>query len=578
MLFTTLAFILGAVRMSARGAVVQRLGAVESMAAVDVLCLDKTGTLTTNRLVLERVRVVDPDATEDEVRRLLGLFASASLDERNKTVLAIRAALGEPGAAAVLDRLPFKSQNRYSAVRLRPSGEGQGELTLVLGACEALRPFIPDEAGGWEEAWRELLPTGLRLLMLARADGPLGPFEGRLPEVRLRPLGLIALSDELRPDAGEVLAELAAQGIRFKIISGDHPETVRAAVSRLGLPLGREDVVTGEELAAAADPERLLEERSIYARVAPRQKVEIVEALRRRGHRVAMVGDGINDILAIKRADLGIAMGEGSPATRAVADLVLENNRFGLLPATLAEGRNILRNLRRAGKIFLLKNVYTLLLIIATLGVFRLPFPYLPQQVTLLNKLTITIPVFVITASRTSAARAGHAGFLRSIGLFALTTGIATGLAGLAVMLLSARVLGDPELTQRTMLLSTLVLLGLGNLPRVLTAEGERLTWTDRRLLGWTPAAVLLYAAAMYWPPAADFFRLAPLDLHALGRGAGGDRRRPPRLRGPGPGRRGVAGRRQSAWCRTPSVNGRPWRAKMCRLRGANSPTSSKYM
>jgi cation-transporting P-type ATPase E len=276
-------------------------------------------------------------------------------------------------------------------------------------------------------------------------------------------------------------------------------------------------VVTGEELAAAADPASLLEERAIYARVAPRQKVEIVEALRRRGHRVAMVGDGINDILAIKRADLGIAMGEGSPATRAVADLVLENNRFGLLPATLAEGRNILRNLRRAGKIFLLKNVYTLLLIVATLGVFRLPFPYLPQQVTLLNKLTITIPVLVITASRTSAARAGHAGFLRSIGLFALTTGIATGLAGLAVMLLSARVLGDPELTQRTMLLSTLVLLGLGNLPRVLTVEGERLTWTDRRLLGWLPVAALLYAAVMYWSLAADFFQLAPLDLARWG-------------------------------------------------------------
>jgi cation-transporting P-type ATPase E len=210
-------------------------------------------------------------------------------------------------------------------------------------------------------------------------------------------------------------------------------------------------------------------------------------------------------------------MGAGSPATRAVADLVLENNRFDLLPATLAEGRNILRNLRRAGKVFLLKNVYTLLLIVAALGVFRLPFPYLPQQVTLLNKLTITIPVLVITVSRTSAARAGHAGFLRSIGRFALTTGAAVGLAGLAVMLLSARAFGDPEITQRTMLLSTLVLLGLGNLPRVLTAEGERLTWTDRRFLVWPPAAVLLYAAAMYWPPAADFFRLAPLDLARWG-------------------------------------------------------------
>src|SRR4029077_7553225 len=137
-----------------------------------------------------------------------------------------------------------------------------------------------------------------------------------------------------------------------------------------------------KELAAAADPERLVEERSIFARIEPQQKVEIVEGLQRRGHRVAMIGDGINDLLAIKRSDLGIAMGEGSAATRTVAGLVLENNQFDLLPATLEEGRNILRNLRRAGKLFLVKNVYTLLLILAAVGVFRIDFPYLPQQVT----------------------------------------------------------------------------------------------------------------------------------------------------------------------------------------------------
>jgi cation-transporting P-type ATPase E len=177
----------------------------------------------------------------------------------------------------------------------------------------------------------------------------------------------------------------------------------------------------------------------------------------------------------------------------------------------------VLRNIRRAGKVFLVKNVYTLLLIVAALGVFGLPFPYLPQQVTLLNKLTIGVPVLVITASRTSAARAGHAGFVRSVGRFALITGLATGLAGLAALLISAWGLGDPVLTQRTVLLSTLILIGLCTLPRVLTAEGERLTATDRRLLGWVPAAGLLYAAAMYWPLAADFFQLAPLDLARWG-------------------------------------------------------------
>ena len=513
-LFTTLSFILGAVRLSGRGAVVQRLGAVESMAAVNVLCLDKTGTLTTNRLRLEQVVVVAPNATEDEVRGLLGLFAGASLDGQNKTFQAIREAHGPARAVAeVFDRLPFKSQNRYSAVRLRPDGADE-ELTLVLGACEALAPFIPEAAKGrWQSVWHELLPTGLRLLLFARGPGVREPFDGHLQDLELEPLALIALSDELRPDAASVLAELAAQGIRFKIISGDHPDTVHATVSRLNLALSREDAVTGAELAASPDPARLLEERSIFARVAPRQKVEIVEALQRRGDRVAMIGDGVNDLLAIKRADLGIAMGEGSPATRTVAALVLENNRFDLLPATLEEGRNILRNLRRTSKIFLLKNVYTLLLILAALVVFRIDFPYLPEQVTLLNKLTISIPVFVLTISRTSAARAGHHGFVRSVGWFALTTGLVTGLTGLAVFVLSAEVFDDPVRTQRTMLLATLVVLGLGNLPRVLTAEGESLSLTDRRFLWWLPASLGLFVAVMYWPFSADFFQLTPLGL-----------------------------------------------------------------
>jgi cation-transporting ATPase E len=509
-LFTTLAFIIGAVRMSGRGAIVQRLSAVESMAAINVLCLDKTGTLTTNRLVLDQIRVVDPNTSEEEVRRKLARFASASLDERNKTVQALRETLGPPGTMEVLDRLPFKSQNRYSAVRVRP--EGGAELTLVLGASESLQPFFSKEGSGGEKAWPELLPSGLRLLMFAEVEGPYGSFDGRLADVHLRPLALVALSDELRPDAAAVLTELGEQGIRFKIISGDHPETVHATVERLGLPISREEVITGAELAAAGSPGDLLAKHSIYARVAPKQKVEIVEALQKCGYRVGMTGDGINDILAIKRADLGIAMGDGTPATRAVAALVLENNRFELLPATLAEGRNILRNLRRAGKIFLLKNVYTLLLIIATLGVFGLPFPYLPQQVTLLNKLTIGVPVLVITLSRTTAARAGHAGFLRSIGVFALVTGFVTAVAGVAVLLVSVHVFHDTEITPRTMLLSSLVLIGLGNLPRVLTGEGEQLTWFDRRFLLWLPVAVLMYLVAMYWPLSADFFQLAPLD------------------------------------------------------------------
>src|SRR5579864_69749 len=523
-LFTTLAFILGAVRMSQRGAVVQRLSAVEAMAAIDVLCMDKTGTLTTNELCLEVTRLVDERANEKEVDTLLALFAKAWSDEQNKTIEALRKrfAGGDSNLVrlrtrlescpTVVDRLPFKSQNRYSAVHFRT--ERNEEFTLVLGAVEALEPLFAADAGReWKRTCGELLSKGLRLLMFARADKPVSKFEGRLPALPLQPLALLGFSDELRPDATEVLSGLASQGIRFKIISGDHPETVRATIVRLGLAANPHDTATGIELAAGADLRQLLQQRTIFARVAPQQKLDIIHALQQSGHRVGMIGDGINDILAIKTADLGIAMGAGSPATRTVAGLVLENNCFELLPATLQEGRNILRNLRRAAKLFLLKNVYTLILILIGLGLLRLHFPYLPQQVTLLNLLTIGIPVLLLTLNRQPSRSASHVGFLASVGWFALTTGTLIGVAGLAISLYSANAWPDSVRTQRTILLTTLIVLGLANLPRVLMDDAEPLSIGDRRLLVWIPVAALLFAIAMYWPPAAYFFVLEPLEF-----------------------------------------------------------------
>ncbi|HEX5271830.1 MAG TPA: HAD-IC family P-type ATPase, partial [Gemmataceae bacterium] len=206
-LMTTLAFTLGAVRMSRRGAVVQQINAVESMASVDVLCMDKTGTLTTNRLRLDRVTPVG--VGEDEARAALRLFALASLDVRSKSVQALRVAFGEAGPQPeLLDQVPFKSQNRYSAVRLRVGGT---ERALALGAFEALRPLLePDGRDTAEATWRGLLPTGLRLLLFAEVLGT-RPFQGSLDSFPLRPLALVALSDELRPEAAAVLAALAAQ-------------------------------------------------------------------------------------------------------------------------------------------------------------------------------------------------------------------------------------------------------------------------------------------------------------------------------------------------------------------------------
>ena len=501
-LMTTLAFTLGAVRMSRRGAVVQRLSAVESMAAIDVLCMDKTGTLTTGHLTLDQLRAIDGD--ENDVRARLRMFAWASVDDGNKAVQALRAALGPlPGEKPdVIDQIPFKSQNRYSTVRARYEGK---EQTLVLGAFEALRPLLA-EPGPAEAVWHELLPTGLRLLLFAEAGHSAGspPFDGSLNGYSLRPLALVALSDQLRPEAGAVLDALAAQGIRFKILSGDNPETVRATIAHLRLLLGPEPVVTGDQLESASDRSRLIGEAGVFGRVAPKQKLEIVTTLQAAGLHVGMIGDGINDILPIKRADLGIAMGAGSGATQTVADLVLENNDFRLLPAVLDEGRTLLNNLRRAAKLFLLKNVYTLFLIIFGFGVLGLEFPYLPQQVTLLNTLTIGGPAFLMMFGRTPR-RPARGGFLREVGGFALGAGLVMGVCGLAVWLWSAWHLGDDPQTQRTVLLSTLILMGLGNL--LVVAEGER------RPYWWAAAVLPAYAAVMYVTPLAYFFVLTPLSL-----------------------------------------------------------------
>jgi cation-transporting ATPase E len=510
-LMSTLAFVLGAVRMAARGAVVQRLNAVETMAAIDTLCMDKTGTLTTNQLQLERVQLLTTSVAEADVRRRLCLFASASLDRGSKSLAALRAALGD-AAVELLDQLPFKAQNRYSAVRIN---DGQAEHVLVLGAPEALSSFLHgDHIASTEAARVELMKTGLRILLFTESRER-RQFAGSLKGFVLEPLALVALSDELRPEAASVLRALAEQGIEFKVLSGDNPDTVRATMAPFSeiaelRALAAGPVMTGSELETSIDPAALIAAQNVFGRVSPLQKVQVVVALKNAGKQVAMIGDGVNDVLPIKNAHLGIAMGDGSRAAKTVSGLVLTTNCFDLLPETLAEGRTILRNLRRAGKLFLTKNVYMLILIVGALGVFDLPFPFLPRQVTLLNLLTIGTPALLITLSR-DGADATRVNFLREVGSFALRTGIIIGAAALALHWYAARIRGDGLVMQRTLVLTELVLLGLTSVLRVLTdGESKRLRgdWRFYLLAG---AALLFYLGVLYWAPAAEFFELSPL-------------------------------------------------------------------
>lgn len=501
-LTATVAFTIGAVVIGRRGALVQRLNAVEAMAAVDVVCTDKTGTLTSNRLKLDALVPIG-DRPEGEVRRRLALFASASIDRDNKNIQALRTALGAVAVEAT-EHVPFSARTRFSAARVRAEGE---ESVLVLGAPEALAP----NGGAWDAQLSRLQEAGLRVLLFAECPAGTALAQGALPH-GLRPLALAALADELRPDAAAVLQALSAQGIGFKAISGDNPRTVQATVAPLDLPMSREPVVTGADLEAAADRGAFVRAHSVFGRVEPLQKVAIVDALQKDGANVAMIGDGVNDVLPIKKADLGIAMGEGSPAAKTVSSLVLEANDFAVLPEAIAEGRTIVRNLRRAGKLFLTKNVYSLAFILAyAVGLFDIPFPYLPQQVTLLNWMVIGVPALLMALTRERSGAPDRTPFLADVGGFALRTGLVFAGCGVALLALGKHAWGADEQTQRTMLLTALIVLGVTVVWRVLGGAGPRLT-TDRWLVGLSLAVVPLYAGFMYWPPAADFFRLAPLS------------------------------------------------------------------
>ncbi len=515
-LTSAVAFTLGAISMGVRGAVVQRLSAVETMAAVDVICTDKTGTLTTNRLRVEQVRPFH--VSEEEARSLLTQFARASIDRDNRSIQGIRHAFGE-GTATAFSQIPFKSQNRYSAIQLR-----EGEPWLVLGAPEALLPRID----AWErehspeirfrsifdEQLRDSKNLGVRFLAFGRIERAWSPDSqeaNALPEFPIQPLALVGMSDELRPDADRVLEALHAQNIQFKILSGDNPDTVRGTISHLHLPLAKEAVASGKQLDESADPDGMIARTGVFGRVSPAQKVRIVETLQQQGKCVAMIGDGVNDVMPIKKANLGIAMGAGSSASKTVSGLVLETNDFGLLPEVLDQGRIILRSLRRSGKLIITKNVYSLLLILSFyVGWLGIPFPYIPQQVTLLNWSVIGIPSIAITFARERSRHAVRVDFLGEVLGFALRMGVLIGGVGVGLLYLGEWWEYD-ERAQRTLLCSFLMLSGISNLFRAMDDAVEPATGISRWIPWLSLFAIPFFLLCMYVPVLARFFELVPL-------------------------------------------------------------------
>ncbi|MBM9465897.1 HAD-IC family P-type ATPase [Nakamurella sp. YIM 132084] len=409
-LLTSVAFLLAAVQLTRQQVLVQELPAVEGLARVDVVCLDKTGTLTVGDIVFEDLLPLDAYDLDD-LRAALG--AMADDPNANGTLLACAAAARPPADWVRRDNIAFNSARKWSAATF--TGRG----TWVLGAPDVL--LTADSP--IRDRVHELAGTGRRVLLLSHTDELLHGQE--LPGALVH-RGLVVLTEQVRPDAEETLRYFAEQGVAIKIISGDNPTTVAAIARRVGLDVPDDAVVDARTIGEDIEQLRPLVERTtVFGRVSPEQKRALVNALQRNGHVAAMTGDGVNDALALKDADIGVAMGNGAQATKAVAQLVLLDGKFSHLPSVLAEGRRVIGNVERVANLFVAKNVMSLIAIVSA-ALFATPFPFLPRHLTLVSAVTIGIPAFFLALGPNK--RRYLPGFLARVLRFAVPAGAVAGL------------------------------------------------------------------------------------------------------------------------------------------------------
>ena len=415
-LLTSVVFAIGAVRLAQRRVLVRELPAVEGLARVDVICLDKTGTLT--RGGIEALRAQSVGADLDPVDDVLG--ALAAVEERpNPTLAAIAARWPPPAGWVSTDAVPFSSARRWSGADFGEHG------TWVLGAPDVLLDGDAQAAAGLAPLVSEAAARGERVVLLAAAGRGAG-LDRSGPPAGLRPVALVHLAEEVRGDAADTIAYFGHEGVAVKVISGDHPRTVGAIAAAVGVP-GADDPV---DAAGMPDDElgRLVLERSVFGRVAPQQKRAMVGALQAAGHTVAMTGDGVNDVLALKDADVGVAMGTGSAATRTVAQLVLLDDEFAALPPVIGEGRRVMANVERVANLFLTKTVYATLIALAV-AFAASPYPFLPRHLTIVSDFSIGIPAFFLALLPN--ARRFRPGFVDRVLIFAVPCGLVAGTAAL---------------------------------------------------------------------------------------------------------------------------------------------------
>lgn len=506
---TTASYAMGMLRVAGKGALIQEANAVESTSHVNLLCLDKTGTLTSNRLLLSDVIPLDSTyRVQEALLSALGEFAASMGTEDGVLSAILNAKPEEP--RQVDEKVPFSAEHKWSAVRYK---ESRSDPVYVLGAPEVLSASVLSRAAIAKEVGNLTAQARRVLLFACSADSAAlsrGDGTPQLP-ARLKPLGLVVFEEELRADARQTLDHFSDLGVKIKIISGDHPNTVIALARKVGLKGDR--VLSGIELEGMdeAQLQEAAEEVTVFGRITPQQKERLIEIYRQRGYYTSMIGDGVNDILPLKRAHVGVAMQSGAPATRSIADVVLLEDRFSVLPLALQEGQRIVRGMQDVIRLLLTRTFYVILLVIGA-QIASAPFPVTPKHNALIAMLTVGIPILAIAAWARGGAPSG--GMLRATLRFVFPAAMTISMLVTGVYLAYLVVTNDVDLA-RTALTGTSIFCGLLLLPFVEPPNswwvaGDELSGDPRPSL-LSVAMVALFGVVMGVPALRDFFELVAL-------------------------------------------------------------------
>jgi cation-transporting P-type ATPase E len=499
-LLMSVTFAVAAVRLARRDTLVQQMSATESLAAVDTICVDKTGTLTDGQLRLLGVEVAD-GRDADETTAALGRFA-ASAGDRNRTLETVAEAFPAT-PARVGGEVPFSSKWKWSGLRL-------GGVSYVLGAPDVLGAGGALELPpGLARKLEEETAAGRRVVAFGQSSEALPEDPEHAPPPRLTPIALVVLEETLRADAAETIAFIREEGVDLKLISGDARATVTAVAYAVGVPPDA-GVIEGSELPDDADGlAEAAQRNTIFCRIAPEQKRALVEALRASGRYTAMIGDGVNDVPALKQARLAVAMGSGAQVTKGIADVVLLEDEFARLPEAVVEGRRIARNIHRLGRLYLTKSVYAaaLILLVAVPG---FAFPFLPRHLTLAVFLTIGIPSFVL-ALAPSDGPLYRGRLLRALAAFAVPAGLATALGSILCFFLVDTVFGGSLEAGRTAATTTLIVLGLCFVLLLERGPGREHIAIQSYMLAMVAGLGALFALILAAAPVRDFFEMTLL-------------------------------------------------------------------